>query len=367
MHQNRILIIKPSSIGDIFHVFPGLDSFQQQYPNCEVHWLVDEKFKSAVSLYGSDIIIHSLDRRIAKSLSGLLGEWVYRYFLKDLSSMGFDYVLDLSFRASDIKSIKHLRVPVFGLDNHWLKQLKGEVLITSSDVSKLYDQAIELPKSWNEIEFKTLPYVQLYEAILSQLGRHIFGKAQYKTVDTNEKNGLVKHFNRSNSIPSGDYALFFHSSSGKVKNWKLEYWHKLAELLGKKGMKIYLPWGSIAEKKRCEFIASSHASCHVLPKLDLTDVAKLIQFSKCIVGCDTGFTHLASLYNKPTIRIWGPISLNAGVSSHYSRDLLPSIECAPCGNTNSCELMGSQVKIEPPCYEEMTPERVIDLLEEFIN
>ena len=41
----KILIIRLSSIGDIFHTFTLLPDIKQKYPDAEIDWLVDENFK----------------------------------------------------------------------------------------------------------------------------------------------------------------------------------------------------------------------------------------------------------------------------------------------------------------------------------
>ncbi|WP_176015146.1 glycosyltransferase family 9 protein [Victivallis sp. Marseille-Q1083] len=55
----RILIIKPSSLGDIFHVFPAIALLRRQYPDAIIDWLVHPSFADAL-----DYCPGGVDRKI---------------------------------------------------------------------------------------------------------------------------------------------------------------------------------------------------------------------------------------------------------------------------------------------------------------
>src|SRR5690625_7635443 len=40
----KILLIKMSSMGDLFHTFPALTDLKANYPDAEIDWLVEESF-----------------------------------------------------------------------------------------------------------------------------------------------------------------------------------------------------------------------------------------------------------------------------------------------------------------------------------
>jgi len=46
----RVLIIKPSSLGDIIHTFPAVYALQQTQPDLELSWVVNDSFTGIVSL-----------------------------------------------------------------------------------------------------------------------------------------------------------------------------------------------------------------------------------------------------------------------------------------------------------------------------
>jgi heptosyltransferase-2 len=68
---------------------------------------------------------------------------------------------------------------------------------------------------------------------------------------------------------------------------------------------------------------------------DLASSARCIAQAAIVVGGDTGFTHVAASYNKPTLVIWGNthpgLGFAAGKNNENVLHLMPkSLSCHPC-------------------------------------
>lgn len=81
----RILLIKPSSLGDIVHAMPTLAALRERFPQAEVTWLVKRQWAPLVE------VIDGVDQICAVE-QGLMG-WLGR--VPDLRAAGFDLVVDL--------------------------------------------------------------------------------------------------------------------------------------------------------------------------------------------------------------------------------------------------------------------------------
>ncbi|MGC3973632.1 MAG: glycosyltransferase family 9 protein [Nitrospira sp.] len=81
----RILLIKPSSLGDIVHAMPTLSALRERFPDAEVTWLVKRQWASLVE------VIQGVDHVCAVE-QGLMG-WLGR--VRDLRAARFDLVVDL--------------------------------------------------------------------------------------------------------------------------------------------------------------------------------------------------------------------------------------------------------------------------------
>ena len=81
----RILLIKPSSLGDIVHAMPTLAVLRDRFPQAEVTWLVKRQWASLVEVIGGVDHVCAVE-------PGLRG-WLGR--VPDLRAAGFDLVVDL--------------------------------------------------------------------------------------------------------------------------------------------------------------------------------------------------------------------------------------------------------------------------------
>lgn len=89
----RILIIKPSSLGDIFHVFPAVALLRKQFPDAKIDWLVHTSFSQAL-----DYCPGGVENKIPfhrRHLSKINSFFPYAWQLwKDLRQHKYDYVFD---------------------------------------------------------------------------------------------------------------------------------------------------------------------------------------------------------------------------------------------------------------------------------
>src|ERR1043166_2177979 len=92
----RILIIKPSSPGDIIHALPVLHGLRKRYPSAHLAWLVATPFAELIETDPALTEVILFDRK----RFGFLGRSVritgeFFSFLKELRAKRFDLVIDL--------------------------------------------------------------------------------------------------------------------------------------------------------------------------------------------------------------------------------------------------------------------------------
>jgi heptosyltransferase-1 len=103
-------------------------------------------------------------------------------------------------------------------------------------------------------------------------------------------------------MPQGDYAVFFHGTARDAKKWAHENWIALGRRLAP--MSILLPWGSPGEKEEAERLAAALPNAVVLPRLSMMDAVELARHAALAVGVDTGLTHIAAAFVRPTVEIY---------------------------------------------------------------
>jgi heptosyltransferase-1 len=109
---------------------------------------------------------------------------------------------------------------------------------------------------------------------------------------------------RPSWLPAQPYAVFFHGSARAAKHWAPAHWIQLAKLPALHGMPILLPWGSEHERHAAQQLAAHMPNAQVLPKLPLIEAVALAQSAALAVGVDTGLTHIAAAFNRPTIELY---------------------------------------------------------------
>jgi heptosyltransferase-1 len=125
-------------------------------------------------------------------------------------------------------------------------------------------------------------------------------------------------------LPDRPYAVFFHGTARAEKRWSDTHWVRIAHTLDAQNLQVLLPWGSEVEKQAAQQLAAHMPNARVLPKLSMMEAVVLAQRAALAVGVDTGLTHIAAAYNRPTVELyidsprwktegnWSPNVINLG-------------------------------------------------------
>jgi lipopolysaccharide heptosyltransferase I len=90
----RILIIKPSALGDIVHSLPVLTALRRRYPHGQISWVVNRHYAELLRGHPDLDDVIPFDRGLARKelLEAALG---YGQFIRMLRGQKFDLVIDL--------------------------------------------------------------------------------------------------------------------------------------------------------------------------------------------------------------------------------------------------------------------------------
>ena len=103
---------------------------------------------------------------------------------------------------------------------------------------------------------------------------------------------------------SSPYALLLTMTSRRDKLWPEERWGALVAWLQGQGVHCVLPWGTDEERRRCAQIATAIPGAVVPQRMPLTDLARLARGARCVIGVDTGLTHLAAALEVPVVGLY---------------------------------------------------------------
>lgn len=283
----KILLVRVSSLGDVLHNLPIVADLLRRHPGATIDWVVEEGYVSLVRLnpHVRKVIPWAL-RRWRKSLgkSGTRAE--IRAFLRTLREEEYDYVFDTQglLKTGIIMGAARIR--------------KGgrKVGLANGSEGSGYEGVSRI------FHTDSIPLSPRTHAVAR--GRLVAGAALDYPVDTAPDFGLPAPdaSQRPAFLPPEDYAVFFHGTARAAKKWADANWIALGKALAP--MPVLLPWGSEAERRDAEALAAGIPNARVLPRLSMMDAVTLAQHARLAVGVDTGLTHIAAAFVRPTIEIY---------------------------------------------------------------
>lgn len=330
----RILLIKTSSLGDVFHTFPALTDAQGQIPELRVDWVVEEAFAEIPTWHPVVAqVIPMAWRRWRKQLTKVSTWREMGQFRTKLQSAKYDLVLDAQGLVKSAAITRLVKGTRCGLDKHSAREPLA---------SRAYDKQISVAKGEHAIH-------RLRKLFAQCLG--------YAIPDSDINYGID-----TRQWPKPDleqpYIVFIHGSAWETKLWPEHYWDELCSLAGADGFKVLLPWGNEAEQQRAQRIAAKHSHAQVLTRLSLGEIARLLAHSSAIVGIDTGLSHVAAALNVPTVAIYGATdAVLTGVLGPRVELKISNYECAPC-LSRQCKFPRQAQEVYPPCYKALDPRSV---------
>ncbi len=326
LDPRKILIIKPSSFGDVIHGLPVLHALSLRFTEAELHWVVAKGFDGILKNHP---LIHKLwiiDKDSWKNpwnLPRTCSE--LRKLAHDLRAERFDLVIDLQglFRSAMIGMFSGARERV-GFES------------AREGAKFSYRYRVRTPSELHAVEKNLL----LAEFVDCKRAEPVFALPPPGKVPE-----MVKNI--------GPYAVIAPSAGTLVKRWPAQYFGQLASLLPIPSIIV----GSMADTALGDEVASLSKSraVSVAGKTSLADLAAIIRGAEFFVSPDSGPMHLAAALNIPVFAIFGPTSpLRTGPYGKMHKVLRLDLPCSPCFTRKPCR--------DWRCIREITPEMVLEAI-----
>jgi heptosyltransferase-1 len=276
--MTEILFIKTSSMGDVLHHMPAVTEARHRFPDARITWVVDELYAPLVRLHpGVNEIIPIAVRRWRRNLLRPPTWREFRAAIRKLRSRRFDVVVDTQGLLRTALMAKLVYGESHGYD---------AASIREPFASRFYDVTHKV--GWD------LHVIARNRALTGRaLGYEPAGAPDYG-FDRNQ-------FRNGSAAP---YAIVFHATAKKIKEWPEERWLEIGKALSAHGLEVVLPWGTAEERARSERLAAAISGARVPERKPILEVGKLIAGAKLVVGVDTGFLHMAAALGAPTVAVF---------------------------------------------------------------
>ena len=287
MAQLKILLVRVSSLGDVLHNLPMVADILRHHPDAVIDWVVEEAYVSLVRLnpHVRNIIPFAL-RRWRKSLTAKATRAEIAAFWRAVRAERYDVVFDTQ-----------------GL-------LKTGVIMGAARLAP-GGRKVGLANGSEGSGYEALSRIFHTDSIALDArthavarGRLVAAAALGYQVDSAPDFGLpppdLAH--RPHWMPAAPYAVFFHGTARAAKQWPAANWIATGRALAP--MPVLLAWGSPAEQRAAETIAAGLPNAVVLPKLSMDEAVTLARNAALAVGVDTGLTHIAAAFVRPTVELY---------------------------------------------------------------
>ncbi|BBN60160.1 lipopolysaccharide heptosyltransferase I [Hydrogenovibrio marinus] len=282
----RILLIKMSSMGDVFHAFPALSDAQANIPDLTVDWVVEKAFAEIPSWHPVVDKVYPIElRRWRKTPFSSKTRSEIKTFFEEINRTQYDLVLDAQGLYKSLWVAKKVEAPIYGMDFSSVREPL---------VSLFYNHKIHVGKAQHAI---------------TRL-RELFSKALNYSISPNSSiaYGLNTSDWKRPELPwqSEPYMVFLHGTTWDTKCWPEEYWRELLHKICQVGYKVILPWGSKEEQERSYRLQQGCEGCTWVPEqlLSLNDIARILKFSKAVASVDTGLSHVATALDVPMVVLY---------------------------------------------------------------
>ena len=284
---DRILIVKPSSLGDIVHALPTLRALRIGYPRAHIAWLVKRQW--AALLERAD----GLDRvwDVGPGLAGWLS------VVSGLRAERFDLVVDLQ---------GLLRSGVMA----WLTGCRRRVGFANAREGSplLYTDRVPVPTT-------EMHAVDRYLLAAAAAGAPWQGEPQFGLHPLPEDEHAVDTLLDQHGVRRGaPWVAFGVSARWPTKRWPAESFAAVAEALQRApGVRAVLIGGAEDRQASREVIAHMSGSpVDITGKTGLRLLPALLSSASVLVTNDSGPMHVASAVGTPVVAIFGPTSPEIG-------------------------------------------------------
>jgi lipopolysaccharide heptosyltransferase I len=281
MPPRRLLIIKPSSFGDIIHTLPALASLSQHWPQTLIDWLVKDEW--AGLLCNQQVLNEVL------SFPENLAAWLS--LRKTLQERRYDMVIDfqglLRSGAASFLAKAPARIG-FAAGREGSRWCYTVCIKSSAGAIHAVDRNLDM---------------------LKQIGVPMSGPVTFPLRLPAETESWAEALWTREQIEGGENTVVVHPAARwETKRWMAERYAQVADRLSSRmGARIILVAGGEQISQVDEVLRHLRGpAINLAGKSTLLELAALLKKSTLVISNDSGPMHLAAAVGTPVVALFGP-------------------------------------------------------------
>ncbi len=281
MAEQKFLVVRLGSLGDIVHAFPAVAALREQFPSSKIVWLTQQRWGALVEAAGLANEVWEVDTRSLASVRSLRKRIRDEQFSAAIDYQGLWKSAALPFLAGvprrigfSSESVREFGVPLLYTDKvtaigAHVAQKNGELSLRAGAAEAIWKFSLAVP--------------DLAKQAVSNMLR---------------KAGIE------------EYVVLSPGGGWLSKCWPAERYGQLALRLHEEhGMKTVINFGPGEESLAERVGAAAGEAMPLLHSAGFGDLMALLQRARCVVAGDTGPMHLADALGTRVVAIFGPTDL----------------------------------------------------------
>lgn len=339
----RILIIRPSAIGDVIMASPMIHALRQAYPEARLIWLAEPQvadlLRANPELDGVVFWPKSRWRELLKKGQLLSLSREIKSLAGELRREKFDLALD-------VQGLLRSRLLA------WLSGARERVGFDSREpgrflMSRIVSKGPQSTRMSSE-----------YCHLMGELGLNP-GEFRPSIVVAPEDRQVARDLLQG---VGSDFVLIAPFTTRPQKHWFEERWGLLVKQIeGRFGLPVVIAGGPGDEEASRRIRVNAQGRIFDFTgKTSLGQAAAMIERSALVIGVDTGLTHLGTAFSRPTVALFGSTCPYLETASPLTQVLYENLPCAPCRRKPTCNG-------EFHCMQALTVEKVVAAAENLLG
>jgi len=323
-NPRKILIVKPSSLGDVIHSLPFLNAVKNCFPKSEIHWVIAKGLEGILESHPMINKLWVIDKDSWKNIQNVKSTIrEIKALFRNLKQGKYDLVVDLQglLRSGVITAATGAPVRI-----GFREAREGS--------SVFYTHKVEGGKNIHAVD--------RYLKIAESLGCNI-ADISFPFPPFDSSLSFIPHLSSLK-----DYIVIVPGARWKTKIWPAEKFGKLASFLPLKSIIV----GSKSDKAIADEIASLSGgrAISLTGKTNLRELIAVIRRANFIVSNDSGPMHIAAALGIPVFAIFGPTDpVRTGPYGQGHTVIQENLACVPCFK-NTCD--------DLKCMKDLSVEKV---------
>ena len=307
--KEKILFIRLRLLGDIVFTIPAVQLYKKNYPDSEIHYIAEERFREAAE------IIPGVDKVI--TVPARMGVKQTIRFRNMIKKGKFQTVVD--FHSGPRSALLA-----------FLSGANDRIGYRTPNRNWAYNRLV--PRNLPDANVHS---VENQARLLTPMGIDVHDIPPYPEIDIKQEDISEK----IRTIDKLDKKIVIHVGAKKrYRDWGMENFTRLIKRLNQENYSIILIGKGQEEEERGRYLKKLYDVHNFVGSLSIKEILYVIATSDVYFGADSGPLHLASLTKTPIVGLYGPNIPE--VSGPYRKENVTIIQldldCIPC-RQKSCK------------------------------